>query len=786
MTVSPVVTVLHVGADPGFVGRVAALEEHDDRFEVLTETEPGTALSRLDSEPVDCLVSSDTLPGTDGLEFLRSVREEYPGLPVVFLAGEGDEVVASRAISAGVTDYLRRETVTGQSGRVRFEPLAESIERALNRHEHRRRFETLVDNLPGMVYRARNRTDWQVTLVSGEVAQLTGYSRSALKSGEVGLDGALLAPVDRGDVLGEIETQLDSADTFEVSYRIVTADGATRWVRERGQTVSRPIDGSTLVEGFVTDITEQVERKQELERYQQFLEHLPDTVAVLDEYLSVVYQSPSASGQEPARVFEEGGLFEHVHPEDLERVGEALKRLLVEPDSVVTLECRARAASGEWRWVEARAQNYLDTDPIDGILVSIRDITRRTEREQEITRYSETLETLQETTQQLLDATSQEEVTRLTMDSVETVLEFEVAGMWLADDARERLEPVAVTGNNDLLEHIPTYSADAESISWEAYADNSIELVEEMEQQERRYNPETPIRSEMVVPLGEYGLLNIGVTEPGGFTETDRTLVELWAGTVTTVLGRLEREQQFREQEAATARERDRLEAFTSVVSHDLRNPLHVASSRLELLADEHDSEHLPSARRALERMERLIEDLLVLARDGEAVHDPCPVALETVVEESWTTTHTANARLVTDTDQTVLADEGRLRQVFENLFRNAVEHGTTGSPGATSPTTRSPTESRADSNDTAESNPGVTVAVGDLPAGFYVEDDGPGVSESERDQVFESGYSTGGGGNGLGLSIVEQVVTAHGWEIRVTEGTEGGARFEVTGVESR
>jgi signal transduction histidine kinase len=62
---------------------------------------------------------------------------------------------------------------------------------------------------------------------------------------------------------------------------------------------------------------------------------------------------------------------------------------------------------------------------------------------------------------------------------------------------------------------------------------------------------------------------------------------------------------------------------------------------------------------------------------------------------------------------------------------------------------------------------------------------DRPGVPESERDRVFESGYSTGADGNGLGLSIVDQVVTAHGWEIRVTEGTEGGARFEVTGVET-
>ena len=49
---------------------------------------------------------------------------------------------------------------------------------------------------------------------------------------------------------------------------------------------------------------------------------------------------------------------------------------------------------------------------------------------------------------------------------------------------------------------------------------------------------------------------------------------------------------------------------------------------------------------------------------------------------------------------------------------------------------------------------------------------------------MFEAGYSTTEGGTGFGLSIVKQVANAHGWTLRVTEGTDGGARFEVTGVE--
>ena len=73
---------------------------------------------------------------------------------------------------------------------------------------------------------------------------------------------------------------------------------------------------------------------------------------------------------------------------------------------------------------------------------------------------------------------------------------------------------------------------------------------------------------------------------------------------------------------------------------------------------------------------------------------------------------------------------------------------------------------------------------VGETDAGFYVEDDGPGIPADEREAIFDAGYSTRADGTGFGLSIVQRVVEAHEWEIAVTDGNEGGARFEITGVE--
>jgi signal transduction histidine kinase len=170
--------------------------------------------------------------------------------------------------------------------------------------------------------------------------------------------------------------------------------------------------------------------------------------------------------------------------------------------------------------------------------------------------------------------------------------------------------------------------------------------------------------------------------------------------------------------------------------------------------------------------------------------------------------------------DYTFDADADRLRSLFENLFRNAVEHGSTSSRTesddavehtSTSPRSQAPddavehtsTSPRSQAPDDAVEHTSTsprsqapddaiehgdgeaTVTVGALADGdgFFVADDGPGIPEADRESVFESGFTTAAEGTGFGLAIVKEVVDAHGWTIGVTESESGGARFEVRGV---
>jgi signal transduction histidine kinase len=157
--------------------------------------------------------------------------------------------------------------------------------------------------------------------------------------------------------------------------------------------------------------------------------------------------------------------------------------------------------------------------------------------------------------------------------------------------------------------------------------------------------------------------------------------------------------------------------------------------------------------------MEELIADVLALARGGHKFVDATDTALDDVITAAWDTVESSNATLErADTDAKITGDQTRLQQLFENLFRNAVEH----------------------------SDDPVTIRVGTRSdgQGFYVADNGPGIPEDELDDVFERGYTTSDEGTGFGLAIVSEIVEAHGGQITVSESEDGGTRFDVTGVQ--
>lgn len=224
-------------------------------------------------------------------------------------------------------------------------------------------------------------------------------------------------------------------------------------------------------------------------------------------------------------------------------------------------------------------------------------------------------------------------------------------------------------------------------------------------------------------------------------------------GIYTDITERKRREQQLKHQN-------ERLDEFVSIVSHDLRNPLNVASGRTQLLLDDIEDvavrEGLQEVAAAHERMARILDDTLTLARQGRVVGETAGVSLETVAADAWQQVETGDATLTVETEAVIEADSERLQQLFENLYRNAIEHA--GADCSVVVSTPGPHEQ----------------------TGFSIADDGPGIPPDDRELVFEHGYSTNADGTGFGLSIVQSIAEAHGWSVAVSESEMGGARFDI------
>jgi nitrogen fixation/metabolism regulation signal transduction histidine kinase len=192
-------------------------------------------------------------------------------------------------------------------------------------------------------------------------------------------------------------------------------------------------------------------------------------------------------------------------------------------------------------------------------------------------------------------------------------------------------------------------------------------------------------------------------------------------------------------------------------LTHSLRNPLEVATVHTDVIADAEDPDHIDTVQTAHERMEAIIADTMELAQQGAVVEETAPVDIDALARAAWETVRTDAATLSVGTPPTVEGNEGRLRVLFENLFRNAIRHGT------------------------PDDGDGIVVTVDAMADGFYVADDGRGIPATDRDRVLDAGYTTDDDGTGLGLAIVAEIAERHGWSVAVTGSDAGGTRFDFT-----
>lgn len=568
-----------------------------------------------------------------------------------------------------------------------------------------------------------------VAIWNEAAAQISGYTADEV----VGHDRVwewLYPDAEYRDQVTETAGQILHGETAveEFETTITTKSGESRLISWHSQAI---MDGSGATVGSVAigrDITERKRYEEELERTRDFFTEAEDLGNLgaweVNEDGSIIWTDGTRRihgvGADYEPTLEEA--LEFFHPQDRETIAEAVE-VAFERGESYEQELRLITAQGQQRWVRTRGK-VLDEEGSRTIRGYIQDITEQQSREAE----------LQQARGQL-----------------ENAIEAGAVGTWEWHIPADRL----VAGR----EFARTFGVDPDLAREGIGIDRFVSSIHE----DHIDRVEQQIEAAMTA-CGDYEaeyrvrdandqlrwVLARGHVE----CDDDGTPVK-FPGVLVDITERKHMEQELQ-------RQNESLNQFAGVVSHDLRNPLNVIKGRVELARGSEVDEHLESIESAAERMDAIIEDLLLLAREGQDIGELSSTVLADAFEEaSKMVPNPGDQARFQYSDEAlsntkIKADPDRLVQVFENLLRNALEHG----------------------------GEDVTVSFGLVDGGFYLEDDGPGISDKSREKVFTPGYSTKADGTGFGLSIVKRIIEAHDWEIHVTEGSRGGARFEITGVE--
>lgn len=404
--------------------------------------------------------------------------------------------------------------------------------------------EALVEQLPNGVVALFNE-DHRYQVAGG-----TGFE--GLDVSAAALEGRQLADVFPAETVETLEPLYDRAFDGESSTVEVALEGRVFVVHVA------PVcdDDGTVVAGMTVsqDVTERAERERELEaarsRYRTLLRASPDPVFVADadtgEIVEVNEVAEAFRGEPREEVV--GRHHTELHPaadrDDYRAVfergvseGGSLRR---HPDGS---QVYAVTADGTQVPVEITGETVelADRTVIVGVF---RDLSDQLE-------YERALRELNEATAVLFTAETPTHVGECVAQTVGSVLEPAAASVYLADETEGVLRRTAraVSAGTDGAVSGPTVVHPGEHVAWRAFTDSETLVFDDVRAELRDVDPESPVRSEVVVPLGERGVLVVEDTEVGAFDDRAVDLLGFLSATAEAALGRTEREQQLRTHE---------------------------------------------------------------------------------------------------------------------------------------------------------------------------------------------------------------------------------------------
>ncbi|ELY74987.1 PAS sensor protein [Natrinema pellirubrum DSM 15624] len=521
---------------------------------------------------------------------------------------------------------------------------------------------------------------------------------------------------------------------------------------------ARAYPSETGLSVFMRDVSERKAQETTLAQHAAVVEAIRDAVVTLDRNREIITVNGATEsvlgagrstlvGEHIETLTEAAG----IDDDDAVEIGRAITDVDVGNADRRQLELPYVGPNGDDRMGEFRFVPVEDNAAT--VAAIVRDVTDQHE-------YDRVVTSLHEVTRWLLESDDPEEICAIAVHAGSDLLDLPISGVWLLEEEQGYLEPVAGTaGAHDEFGGLPRFNP-GEGLVWEVFEGGEVQLFDDLGDTDGLYNPETPLRSEIIAPIGTHGVLMTGSYDPHWFDETDVDLISTLVENTRAALDRADRERVLRDRTAELERQTERLEAVAEILSSDLQNQLEAVA---DALADDGADEwEFPLAEdtveTTLDRAERLVDDVREFARNASAVGPRSRLRLESAIDDAIADSRLDPDNVVVDAPAALRADPDRFVHLLQTAFDSAV----------------------------ARANDDVTIQIGlvgfedDGSRGLFLLDDAAEIPPNAHDRVLDPTADDDTAIDGLGLALVRAIAEAHDWTCTVTNGDNGGTRIEI------
>ena len=251
----------------------------------------------------DIILCDYMLPDLKPEEVLHHLRDHELDIPVIVVSGRVDEETVVELMKAGASDYVLKDNLTRLAPAMKREVMDARHRRARHQaetslRENRRFLASLLQTLPGVVYRCDWNKSWTMRYMSQSCLELTGYDPYHLINDKKTSFNALVHPDDRDRVWEEVSRDIHANRPFQVTYRIITANGDIRWVMDHGRYLKTGPNEEDVLEGYLFNITNAKQTELALEesriRFRSISDASHDAIIMINSQSQVVYWNRAA------------------------------------------------------------------------------------------------------------------------------------------------------------------------------------------------------------------------------------------------------------------------------------------------------------------------------------------------------------------------------------------------------------------------------------------------------------------------------------------------------------